>query len=785
MSTTSDIAQKATARPVFRPRVVVRLHDWVDVPYEDDVQRVLVEKFGPGPLGDLVDELRFERLYTAVGPEELDRLVAEAGARDPGYEARRLTRWFTVDTPRRLGVAELTKLLLAWDVVETAHPDAPAVDPLVNAANDPRAVNQGYLDPAPAGIDAEFAWTVPGGAGAGQRVVDLEQGWTLNHEDLAAHGANLLFGTLQNGSRPHGTAVLGELCAVDNTLGGIGIAPEVASVDVTSHSGSLSNVPDAVVAALQTMQPGDVLLLEVQTVTPAAPVFGAPIELVEESFEAIRLATALGIVVVEAAGNGANDLDTVVDSAGRRVLAPAHADFRDSGAIVVGAASSAVPHARLDFSSFGARVDCYAWGENVDTSSSTSAGATDLYTTGFSGTSSASPIIAGAALVVQGVAQAAGGGRLSPAQVRRILSDPATGTASAAPGTDRIGVMPDLRAIVEDVLDVGLEDVYLRDNTADTGAPHDGAISTSPDVILRPDVVADPQATYGEGSGTENSMTLGYEAAAGQDNHVYVRVRNRGAAPVGPTTVRVYWSEVGTLITPDQWHLVGSTTLPAVPVGDVLTVADPITWAAGDVPAPGHYCFVAVAETAQDPAPPLASLVDWDNFRAFIRNNNNVTWRNFNVVPTPGPDDPAVLPFHVAGALDRRLPMLVDVTARLPHGARLWLDGPDFLLEEAGLPVAQGEPVGDGLVRVPLRPQGRQTIARSVFPAKLRLGLRLVVALPADAREQTGYQVAVRQAVIADSPAGERQDEVGRVTWYLAGPDFYERRKAREAAGLA
>ncbi|ADG74116.1 peptidase S8 and S53 subtilisin kexin sedolisin [Cellulomonas flavigena DSM 20109] len=785
MSTTSDIADRPAVRPVFRPRVVVRLHDWVDVPYEDDVQRVLVEKFGPGPLGDVVDELRFERLYTAVAPEKLDRLVAEAGARDPGFEPRRLTRWFTVDTPRHLGAAELTKLLLAWDVVETAHPDAPAVDPLVDATNDPRAVNQGYLDPAPTGIDAEFAWTVPGGAGAGQRVVDLEQGWTLDHEDLAGHGASLLFGTLQNGSRPHGTAVLGELCAVDNTLGGVGIAPEIASVDVTSHSGSLANVPDAIVAALDSMQPGDVLLLEVQTVTPAAPVFGAPVELIEESFEAIRLASALGVVVVEAAGNGANDLDDVVDAAGRRVLAPAHPDFRDSGAIVVGAASSTVPHARMGFSSFGARVDCFAWGENVDTTSSTAAGATTLYTTGFSGTSSASPIVAGAALSVQGVAQAAGGGRLSPAQVRAVLSDPATGTASVSPASDLIGVMPNLRAIIEDVLDIGLEDVYLRDNATDTGAPHTGSISTSPDVILRPDVVADPQATYGEGSGTENSMTLGYEATAGQDNHVYVRVRNRGAAPAGPTTVHVYWSEVGTLITPDQWQLVGSTTLPSVPVGDVLTVADAITWAAADVPAPGHYCFVAIAETAQDPAPPLASLVDWDNFRAFIHHNNNVTWRNFNVVPTPGPDDPAVLPFHVAGALDRRVPMLVDVTARLPRGARLWLDAPDFLLKEAGLPVEQGEPVGDGLVRVPLRPQGRQTIAGFVFPARLRLGLRLVVALPEEAREQTGYQVTVRQAALDRTRAGEQESELGRVTWYLAGPEFYERRTAREQAGLA
>ena len=218
------------------------------------------------------------------------------------------------------------------------------MDPQVNAADDPRSVNQGYLDPAPAGINAEFAWTVAGGAGAGQRVVDLEQGWTLNHEDLTAHGATLLFGTLQNGSRPHGTAVLGEICAFDNTVGCVGIVPEIDSVDVTSHSGSLANVPDALVGALPTLGFGDVLLLEVQTVQPAAPVFGAPIELIDDCFEAIRLATALGVVVVEAAGNGINNLDTIVNAGGLQVLNPASGDFRDSEAIIVGAATSATPH---------------------------------------------------------------------------------------------------------------------------------------------------------------------------------------------------------------------------------------------------------------------------------------------------------------------------------------------------------------------------------------------------------------------------------------------------------
>ncbi len=64
----------------------------------------------------------------------------------------------------------------------------------------------------------------------------------------------------------------------------------------------------------------------------------------------------------------------------------------------------------------------------------------------FDGTSGAAPIVAGAALIVQGVAQFSLGRRFSPLDLRALLT--ASGTPSATPATDKIGVMPDLRAII-------------------------------------------------------------------------------------------------------------------------------------------------------------------------------------------------------------------------------------------------------------------------------------------------------------------------------------------------
>lgn len=767
--------RKDSVRPHFRPRVIVKLRDWVDVPYEDGAEKNIAKKYGSAEWAKLEKAhgpVTLTRLYTAVTPERLRRLADEAARRDETYKPHNFFTWFTIDTPEELRSEEFAAILLKWEIVEKAYADAQPIDP-VNAADDPLSSSQGYLDPAPGGINAEFAWTVAGGDGAGQGVVDLEGGWTLDHEDLTAHGATVLFGTVLDGSRYHGTAVLGEICAVDNTVGVVGIAPNVASVNVTSHSGSFSNVSDAIIAAIDTSEFGSVLLLEMQTVPPAATVFGAPVEIIDDIFEAIRLATALGIIVVEAGGNGSNNLDTVTNFAGHTVLNPASADFRESGAIVVGAASSAAPHNRMGFSSFGPRVDCYAWGENVESTYSDNGGATAIYTASFSGTSSASPIITGAALAVQGCFEAAHGSRLSPAQMRDILSNPATGTASATPATDLIGVMPDLQAIIQTTLATGFSDVYLRDFAGDVGDPHSGSISTSPDVIVRPDAVADPQAAYGEGSGTENSETLGYEVVAGQDNHIYTRVRNRGSIAAANATVTVYWSEVATLITPDMWHFIGTAVLPNVPVGNVLTVANEILWASGDIPATGHYCFVATVGTVDDPVPPLANLVNFDNFMAFIRDNNNVTWRNFNVVAMAPSADPIAMQFQIAGALDRALPMGLEIIARLPAGAKLMLEAPAHLLERLGFKKPQLRVEGR-VARVQLRPQGNQKLGVFEFPAKFRAKVRLLVDMPKESRKQTGWQVGVRQYVARNDA------EVGRVTWYLAAPDFIKKRKRIE-----
>lgn len=358
--------------------------------------------------------------------------------------------YMAVEVPSGIEPESVARDIRREPDVETAYREGGPTPPPVTPDDDPRSGDQGYLAPAPEGVDAHFAWTIAQIDGAGVGFVDLERGWTLNHEDLDEAGVQIISGVNVD-YRGHGTAVLGEVAAADNALGCVGIAPK-AAVRVVSQwrTGNTYSTPDAILSAVGSMMPGDILLLEAQTRYETTGSLFVPVEVEELVFQAIRGAVNRGIIVIEAAANGTVDLDTFADVDGRQVLNRISADFRDSGAIMVGAASSRHPHRRLAFSNFGSRIDCYAWGEHVTTCGDGGTGdEVRTYTEGFGGTSSASPMVAACAVVLQSLRDRDGQARLTPTQMRDLLSDPALNTRSADQAADRIGVMPDLRAMIE------------------------------------------------------------------------------------------------------------------------------------------------------------------------------------------------------------------------------------------------------------------------------------------------------------------------------------------------
>lgn len=295
---------------------------------------------------------------------------------------------------------------------------------------------QNYLQPAPIGIDAEYAWTLPGGTGAGVKVTDIEYSWQQTHEDLMkVNGLPLHISQGLTPENPwpdsnHGTAVLGELVGDSNGLGvkgicydaDVGLAPEL-SVEEGYIRGK------AITQAVLNGSPGDVILLEMQDRVCGIEAddddenkgYG-PAEWSQVVFDATRTAVANGHVVVAAAGNGNVNLDDPICE-GKFDLANPE---RDSGAIIVGAGAPPdffTPREKLDFSSYGARVDVQGHGAFVYTT-----GYGDLfdaggdedrkYTKQFAGTSSASPIVAGAAVIMQSIAKEECGRVLAPRQIR-------------------------------------------------------------------------------------------------------------------------------------------------------------------------------------------------------------------------------------------------------------------------------------------------------------------------------------------------------------------------------
>ncbi|MEJ7600252.1 MAG: S8 family peptidase [Kofleriaceae bacterium] len=308
---------------------------------------------------------------------------------------------------------------------------------------------QGYLGPAPHGIDAPAAWR-RGHRGAGVWFGDVEGGWNAEHEDLPGDRIEHVAGIpIRDPSwRAHGTAVLGQVVGRDNGKGVVGIAPDVERVFTASID--RVSVAEAIDVTANRLRPGDVLLIELQGGGPRGRYI--PVEYWDDVFDAIHAATQRGVIVVEAAGNGDEDLDH------RAYGKKFDRTRRDSGAIMVGAGGPPRPgftdRARLDFSNYGARVDVQGWGRRVATLDYGDLQACDgedawyadrHYTGEFSGTSSASPIVAGAAVLLQGIARARGR-VLTPVALRELLRR--TGTPQTGDTSQQIGPRPDLaRAI--------------------------------------------------------------------------------------------------------------------------------------------------------------------------------------------------------------------------------------------------------------------------------------------------------------------------------------------------
>jgi hypothetical protein len=447
---------------------------------------------GAGSLADMVRQNGGKlRPLFGIGPGRLQAKSLALFTAAP-EEPHKLSRFYCVDAPDE-HLEELAVMIRAHGAVEAAFLK-PSAEPAVflntmlpSLAEPPTQTpdytdRQAYLGPAPGGVDARYAWTVPGGSGEGVHIIDIEGEWRFSHEDLVENEGGVVGGTPPGdlGWRNHGTAVLGEFSGDRNSFGITGICPDA---NVRSISVFNDGAAAAIRAAADLLDPGDIILIELHYPgprfnfeSPEGQRGYIPTEWWPDNLAAIQYATQKGVIVVEAAGNGAEDLD---DPLYDKSPAPPQGPFPpswsnpfrrnqiDSGAILVGAgAPPPATHgrdwgpdrSRLDFSNSGSMVDVQGWGREV-----TTCGYGDLqggdnedlwYTDQFSGTSSASPIIVGVLGCLQGILRSAGQPLLTPNSARALLrgGGSAQQAGPGSPISQQIGSRPDLQCFIRQLI---------------------------------------------------------------------------------------------------------------------------------------------------------------------------------------------------------------------------------------------------------------------------------------------------------------------------------------------
>lgn len=289
---------------------------------------------------------------------------------------------------------------------------------IINAAKatlDQDAVKELKNDPSVAYVEEDhvahaLAQTVPYGIpqikadkvqaqgykGANVKVGVLDTGIAASHSDLnVVGGASFVSGESYNtDGNGHGTHVAGTVAALDNSIGVLGVAPNVSLYAIKVLNSSGSGTYSAIVSGIEWATANN---LDVINMSLGGPSGSTALK------QAVDKAYASGVVVVAAAGNSGTS------GSSSTIGYPAKYD----SVIAVGAVNSS--NQRASFSSVGPELDVVAPGVSIYSTYPSNTYAT------LNGTSMASPHVAGAAALILSKSPT-----LSASQVRARLSSTAT-----------------------------------------------------------------------------------------------------------------------------------------------------------------------------------------------------------------------------------------------------------------------------------------------------------------------------------------------------------------------
>ncbi|WGL99855.1 S8 family serine peptidase (plasmid) [Arsenophonus sp. aPb] len=290
------------------------------------------------------------------------------------------------------------------------------------------------------GIDMEYAWSL-GIAGQGISIADIEWGFNFDHINLKRHNFVDYVPTTNPLNNEHGTAVAGVMYAKDINFGVKGMVHDAESFYGISEIsyGRAAGIS----LGLRALRAGDIFVYEMQT----GGITGkyVPADFDYAVWDVTQEALNAGIIVIGAAGNGSENLDQDI-----------YYEYRnrpDRGVIRVGAGDELLKKA--NFSTYGSMVHVQGWGGNVVTTGYDglyNGGPNNNYTNGFNGTSSATPIVASAAVAIQSWYKQQTGQVLTPREMRALLIE--TGTPqniNVSEGNEHIGPLPNVRSAITEM----------------------------------------------------------------------------------------------------------------------------------------------------------------------------------------------------------------------------------------------------------------------------------------------------------------------------------------------
>lgn len=421
--------------------------------FQDDSYRQLLSQI------DGIKELTVQyniRFYKGIPLSDEKINVFFEAARHNGHDGKSVLKLknilrFEIDNPTNERLLMLASQLEKLDIVEYCslmplRPIAPPGD--IAPATPNYEANQTYLDANP-GVNMRYAWGL-GLAGGGIRIRDVEYGFNKNHEELVDRNAFIAPGmAISTSATPsyteHGTSVFGIMYADKGTYGVSGMAYDAAEMVLFPEWQQTGyNRLNAVTQAIASSVAGDVIVYEMQAYGQSSNY--VPAEFDNPIWDLTKAASDAGIVIVEAAANGNQNLDSAYYAS--------YMGRGNSGAIMVGGGTNTLAHNRISYSNYGSRVDVQGWATNVR-----ACGTGDLVMIGgdfnqgytnFSGTSAATPIVASCVVVLQSYYYSLTGLYMTGPQMRQLLQQ--TGIPQGTGVAGNIGPLPNMQAAISRII---------------------------------------------------------------------------------------------------------------------------------------------------------------------------------------------------------------------------------------------------------------------------------------------------------------------------------------------